>query len=38
MSFGYMFVILGFGLGIYYIMKHVPTGEGLGEDCKHEVF
>ena len=34
-SFGYMFVIFGFGLGIYYIMKHIPSGEG---DCEHEVF
>ena len=30
-----MFVIFGFGLGIYYIMKHIPSGEG---DCEHEVF
>ena len=30
-----MFVIFGFGLGIYYIMKHIPSGEG---DCENEVF
>ena len=35
MSFGYMFVVLGFGLGIYYIMKHIPNGTG---DCEHTVF
>ena len=35
MSLGYMFVILGFGLGIYYIMKHIPNHK----ECEqgHEV-
>ena len=35
MSLGYLFVILGFGLGIYYIMKHIPNQK----ECKqgHEV-